>query len=112
MTKSQHILAQQIISNPNKEFVQTAISNIGLSRRRIEQRFIAATGLNIGTFTRKIRFQQVLQLLEKKNDGDIFCRICLNAGFYDQSHFINEFKDFTSITPYAFFLFSSLGHPH
>jgi AraC-like DNA-binding protein len=94
-------LAQHICSSPVRQDVQSVINKIGLSKRRIEQRFLAATGLTIGAFTRKVRFQKAVTLLNNK-DGERLTSIALNAGYYDQSHFISEFKYFAAVSPSAF----------
>lgn len=94
-------IAKNVLSNTSREGANAIIDKTGLSRRRIEQRFIAATGLTLGMFTRKIRFQQAVQILNQKKD-ECLTQIGLEAGYYDQSHFISEFKEFAGCTPRAF----------
>jgi AraC-like DNA-binding protein len=92
-------IAKSIISNPKREVSEFAIKQIGLSRRRIEQKFLESSGLSIGSFTRKIRFQKAIYLLENNLNKEHLINIGLEAGYYDQSHFISEFKEYASITP-------------
>ena len=77
------------------------ISSIGVTRRRIEQRFLETTGLPMGFFVRKVRFQKAVNLLRFKNELSL-TKIGLMAGYYDQSHFIREFKEFSGVTPKEF----------
>ncbi len=93
-------LAKAIILDPRRESTKKVISHIGLSKRRIEQRFIQSTGLSIGMFTRKIRFQKAVALLQ--NNPKSLTQIGLQVGYYDQSHFISEFKTFSSLNPLSF----------
>ena len=95
-------LAQEICRSPVRDDAKSSIDKIGLSKRRIEQRFLAATGLNIGSFTRKIRFQKAVHLLNNRPTGENLTSVGLDAGYYDQSHFISEFKHFASVSPSAF----------
>lgn len=92
-------LAQMLFKSPDRQTANQVIDSIGLSRRRIEQKFLANTGLSIGAFSRKIRFQKAVNLLGQYNAEESLTGFGLSAGYYDQSHFISEFKEFTSVTP-------------
>jgi len=55
---------------------------------------------------RKIsRFQKSLYLLANNNDS--LTSIAHHCGYFDQSHFIKDFKEFTGTTPSEFHLESS-----
>jgi len=95
-------IAQQVICNPTREGLARSMDNAGLSRRRIEQRFINATGLSMGTFMRKVRFQKAVHLLNEQPPDLNLTAIGLQAGYFDQAHFINDFKSFTALSPKAF----------
>ena len=45
-----------------------------------------------------MRFQKAVQVIERAADLD-WREIALTCGFYDQSHFINDFKHFSGFTP-------------
>jgi AraC-like DNA-binding protein len=77
-------------------------SDIGLSKRRIQQRFLKSTGLPLSTYSRKIRFQRAVSLLKKLGPNDNLTQIGLTAGYYDQSHFISNFKEFSGMSPTQF----------
>ena len=55
----------------------------------------------MGCFVRKIRFQNAVSLIQT-NPMKSLSYIGLEAGYYDQSHFIREFKDFSGVTPKEF----------
>jgi AraC-like DNA-binding protein len=95
-------LAGLIINNPDPGVLTRKLDSFGLSRRRIEQRFIGSTGLTLGMFTRKVRFQRAIQLLGKERNEHNLTSIGLQAGYYDQPHFINEFKAFSGLPPGEF----------
>lgn len=99
LDKMSGYLAATLLNSPDRATANQAISGIGLSRRRIEQKFLSSTGLNIGSFCRKIRFQKAIDSLSNNQKEHSLTELGLSAGYYDQSHFISEFRGFTSITP-------------
>jgi AraC-like DNA-binding protein len=92
-------IATHIVNNPMRGALTPYITGVGLSRRRIEQRFINATGLSMGLFTRKVRFQKAVYLLKQPYPGLNLNAIGLQVGYYDQSHFIDDFKTFSGMCP-------------
>ncbi len=65
------------------------------SKRNFERKFKAVTGLPPKKFISNVRFQNCLQFLHANKD---LKDIAFDCGFYDQSHFINEFKFITGFT--------------
>jgi AraC-like DNA-binding protein len=55
-------------------------------------------GVSAKTFMKIIRFQNALKMINAKKTGKLV-DIALEAGYYDQSHFIRDFYNFTGITP-------------
>jgi AraC-like DNA-binding protein len=51
---------------------------------------------------RLLRFERARALTEQATDPD-WTRIALEAGYYDQSHMINDFRAVTGRTPATFF---------
>jgi AraC-like DNA-binding protein len=94
-------IAKNIINSPTTSEFKSILSSIGITRRRVEQRFLETTGLPMGLFLRKIRFQRAVNLL-RLNRHLSLTRIGLKAGYYDQSHFIREFKEFAGVVPKEF----------
>jgi len=94
-------LARQIIDSPTRQNLKNTLCLSGLSRRRVEQRFIEATGLTMGLFTRKVRFQKTVHLL-KNAPKQSLTSLGISAGYYDQSHFIADFKAFAGVSPKNF----------
>lgn len=95
-------LAMKIIREPVRDILNGHLAGINLSRRRIEQRFIESTGLTLGGFMGKMRFQKAVHLLKKQTTDTSLTIIGLNAGYYDQAHFINDFKTFSGMSPNNF----------
>lgn len=69
-----------------------------LSTKQFCRIFSEHTGVNPKEFSRTIRFQRALHLLEKHPDIS-FTALAYECGYYDQSHMIKEFKSFSGYTP-------------
>lgn len=86
---------------PSRNSVRSFLSQLHLTHRRIEQRFLAVTGLTMSRFIRKARFHRTIQHLNRNNKLSL-TNVAHEMGYYDQPHFINEFKAFAGITPSEF----------
>ncbi|WP_317897468.1 helix-turn-helix transcriptional regulator [Aurantibacillus circumpalustris] len=75
-------------------------SNLG--KRQFERKFISTVGLSPKVLSRIIRFNKVLSLIENK-DFTSLTSVAYEGGFYDQSHFIKDFKDLTGLNPKRYF---------
>ena len=71
---------------------------IGFSQRRFIQLFREEVGLTPKLFCRVQRFQQVIQGLKNRDQID-WADVALGAGYYDQAHFIHDFREFTGFAP-------------
>ncbi|PRD57454.1 AraC family transcriptional regulator [Sphingobacterium gobiense] len=86
-----------ILKNNGSVEVQKDL-NTGISPRQLRRLFEFYIGDTAKTFSKVVRFQKFLnaqpsmQSLTKK-------KLFFEAGYYDQSHFIKDFKDFYGITP-------------
>ena len=82
--------------------IENLASETCLSRRQFERKFLEFIGITPKKYLKTIRFQFSLYLKgrnEKLNITDLAHEI----GYYDQAHFINEFKLLTGITPKQYF---------
>lgn len=78
-----------------------------LSQRRIEQKFIEGVGICPKHFSRIVRFQSIFQVVGQMKRIN-FTNIVYECGYYDQAHFIRNFKEFTGLTPRKFFTSENL----
>lgn len=75
---------------------------LNTSRRHLERQFVEATGLNPKQYARIARLQSVLSLAEQKKYSTLTA-LAYDGGFYDQAHFIKDFRAFTGLSPKQYF---------
>lgn len=68
------------------------------SRRHLTRLFRQYIGMDIKSYCRIARFQSVLHDLST-NNGVLLTDIAHDHGYYDQTHFQKEFKQFSLLTP-------------
>jgi AraC-like DNA-binding protein len=69
-----------------------------MSQRRFIQIFAAEVGLTPGHFGRVLRFRRALRALPTAGTPD-WASIAADHGYFDQSHFIHDFRAFSGLTP-------------
>jgi AraC-like DNA-binding protein len=82
-------------------------SDIGWSRKHFAARVRDAIGVGPRSFRRLLRFQRATTLIGRTPSPD-WAALALDAGYYDQSHLIREFREFAGLTPTQF-IARSLG---
>jgi AraC-like DNA-binding protein len=80
-----------------------------LSRRQFERRFREASGLSPRLFARIIRFQEAVRHFGSRSLS--LTQLAYQCGYYDQSHFIHDFKAFSGHHPRHFFSGQAEGAP-
>lgn len=118
VTRVQHVLqslqALQRPSDPSRHLVEHAARRLGatmggisvrelagelnLSERRVQQLFASHIGLAPSVWRRLQRLHGTLRLL-RTAETPHWAEIALCAGYYDQSHLINEFRALCGLTP-------------
>ena len=71
-----------------------------ISRDAFEKRFRRAVGTTPKRYANIVRFRN---LIGGRHSGKNLTQIGLNAGYFDQSHFIRDFKTYTGRVPSEFF---------
>lgn len=87
------------------ENLDTIAIRYGISSRYLQKLFIQHCGLSPNLYSKINRFQKSLQLVAGK--GLSLTAIAYECGYYDQSHFIKDFKYFTGFAPSHFYAESS-----
>jgi AraC-like DNA-binding protein len=87
--------------------VSALASSAGVSARQLRRRFEAAVGLSPKFLSRIVRLQGVLRNARgerRANGGEKvdWAAGAVEAGFYDLAHLINDFRDWTGMSPASY----------
>ena len=74
---------------------------IGMSAKRFIDRFKTDVGLTPKRYCRVRRFQQAVAQAHRHHRVD-WTQVALDCGYFDQAHFIHEFRSFSGLTPSAY----------
>jgi len=85
-------------ARPAAANVAAVTGRIGLSPKRFIERFKSAVGVAPKRYCRILRFQRALERAERGRPVD-WTRIAVDCGYFDQAHFIHDFRSFAGITP-------------
>ena len=83
---------------PQTTSIAAVTDTIGLSPKRFIERFKIEVGLTPKRFCRIRRFQRALSLSNEGRCVD-WTRVAMDCGYFDQAHFIHDFRSFAGITP-------------
>jgi methylphosphotriester-DNA--protein-cysteine methyltransferase len=84
--------------HPAAPRVREAAKYVGLSQRRFIQAFKTEVGLTPKLFSRIQRFQRTRSVIHRDPSPD-WASIALDLGYFDQSHLIREFLEFSGHSP-------------
>ncbi|MGD9474266.1 MAG: helix-turn-helix domain-containing protein [Eubacteriaceae bacterium] len=74
----------------------------GYSERYCRKKFVNAYSLSPKKYLNVFRFQNAMRMLTDQNQMINITDIANENGYYDESHFINDFKTYTKISPEQF----------
>ena len=81
--------------------IEDLLREAGIGRRQLERRFGDAVGIGPALLASIVRFRRVFDVIERGGPRP-WTEAALAAGYYDQSHFIREFRRFVGCTPSDF----------
>ncbi|MBY0435795.1 MAG: helix-turn-helix domain-containing protein [Cyclobacteriaceae bacterium] len=73
-----------------------------INRRQLERKFSTTIGLSPKQLSKTVRLQATLKMLISKNFTSL-TGLAYKGDYYDQAHFIRDFKEFTGLTPKEFY---------
>ena len=88
-------------STPEAKKISAVTDEIGISPRHFIDIFRSEVGLTPKLFCRVRRFQQVLRQIST-GARIHWPSVALDAGYFDQAHFIHDFRAFSGINPSAY----------
>lgn len=86
--------------NPDRLNIARMNAKIGYSQKHFISMFKRRVGLTPKAYLKIMRFQKAIRTIESIPGSSIdWAAISYDCGFYDQSHFINDFRVFSGFTP-------------
>ena len=104
-TRADTIIAncvEVIMRSQGKIGVADLAQQMKTTRRQLERRFASSVGMSPKRLARAVRLQAALRMLEQKK-FDSLTDLAYENGYYDQAHFIRDFKEFTGTSPKSFY---------
>jgi AraC-like DNA-binding protein len=98
---------RQVIDTKGQLSISAISDQYFLSRRTFERAFKHYAGFSPKLFSRLLRFENVLESYDQKDKT--LTEIAYDCGYYDQSHFIHEFKSFSGHHPRHYFFENAEG---
>jgi transcriptional regulator GlxA family with amidase domain len=86
--------------------IEQLVRYIGLSQSALERRFRRIVGASPKKFASLVRVKTIQRLHAAGVD---FTSIAHAAGYFDQSHFIHDFKRMTGLAPESYFAHAAGG---
>lgn len=94
------------IQNANGNISMKVLADsLCISQRQFEKRFLRVVGSSPKKFSSLVRFNG---LLNRQHSFTSLTSLALDAGYFDQAHFIKDFKSYLGLTPEQFFADASL----
>lgn len=87
-----------IVRQPDAAGLQALSDTIGYSQKHFIDLFKRRVGVPPKQYLKIMRFQKAIREIERGRSVD-WNRIARESGFYDQAHFIHDFRSFSGFTP-------------
>ncbi|MGA2596306.1 MAG: helix-turn-helix domain-containing protein [Bryobacteraceae bacterium] len=96
---------------PHSQTIGEVTEKTGLSPRRFIEVFRQEVGMTPKLFCRLRRFQQAIRRYSAGKPVE-WTEVALEAGYFDQAHFIHDFRAFSGINPSAYAAARTQYHNH
>ncbi len=85
-------------ARPDRLSIARMNQEIGYSQKHFTDMFKRHVGITPKAYLKLMRFQKAVKTIDAAENLD-WGTIAIDCGFYDQAHFINDFKRFSGFTP-------------
>ncbi|MBE9098249.1 AraC family transcriptional regulator [Vacuolonema iberomarrocanum] len=93
--------AVNILTKANGQLTVSEVANeLNISKRQLERIFLRNIGISPKKFGRIIRFNTTIKCFE---EVESLTKLTYKAGYFDLSHLIHDFREFTGLSPKEFF---------
>jgi AraC-like DNA-binding protein len=91
-------VVNEVMRNPSTATIGCIIQQTGYTHKHLLSLFNKYVGLSPKQFVRLTRFQHAVLHIERSKQID-WMQVANDCGYYDQSHFIKDFKEFSGFSP-------------
>jgi len=98
---ARHPAVSFALNEMQKGTIADVTEQLGWSPKRFIQIFRDEVGLTPKLFCRIRRFQEVLHQIQSQQQLD-WADIAISCGYFDQAHFVHDFRAFAGMTPTAY----------
>lgn len=88
----------RILQSPHQATIESIVAKVGFSQKHLIKIFREHVGLTPKSFLKVMRFQKAIEEIDRNKTAD-WTAIAYESGYYDQAHFINDFRNFSGFTP-------------
>jgi AraC-like DNA-binding protein len=92
---------KEILFNKDQDSIKDIASKHFISSRQLERKFKTIAGMSPKTYARVTRFQHAMNSYGTNYQS--LTEIAYKCGYYDQSHFIHDFREFSGYEPSVYF---------
>lgn len=96
------ISVQALLALNGQLSVDELADQVQINRRQLERKFAIVIGMSPKQLAKIIRLQATLKMMEERR-FDSLTELAYENGYFDQAHFIKDFKEFTGVTPSEFY---------
>ncbi|HEY2591934.1 MAG TPA: AraC family transcriptional regulator, partial [Steroidobacteraceae bacterium] len=93
---------RQLSASPPIHGIAEVSGAVGMCERRFRDRFQSEVGMAPKLFARVQRFQAAIGAVHALDDVD-WAHVAADCGYFDQAHFIHDFRAFSGFTPAEYF---------
>jgi AraC-like DNA-binding protein len=97
------IALKKLSENTEYDSVESLSLELNISRQHLRRLFQKYMGINPVLYMRICRIRRVIKHMQQLNTPVNFSHIAQDFGYYDQSHMIADFREFTGSTPLSFY---------
>ncbi|PJZ67362.1 hypothetical protein CH371_04805 [Leptospira wolffii] len=80
--------------------IRQLVSDLGISQSKLERDFKERIGLSPKEYASLVRFGEIF---EHSEESENLTDLAYRSGYYDQAHFIREFRKFSGVSPKEWF---------
>jgi AraC-like DNA-binding protein len=91
-----------LLNSSGQVSIDILAQEVQTSRRQLERKFSSAIGLSPKQLSKIIRLQATLKMMNEKQFSSLTA-LAHENGYFDQAHFVKDFKEFTGLSPKQFY---------